>query len=707
MERRIWKSCRRALAAVLAAVVSPVAGSSATPYEIKAGEEWVPIAVHRDIEPGSALDFSQMGFADAPAGKHGWLRNVGGHFEFEALPGKAQRFYGVNLVGTANFPDHALADRLVTRFRRLGYNAIRIHHHDAGSVEGSADGLTLNPANMDRLDYLVAAAIREGLYVTTDLYASRAHAITWRHLGVDRDGTVDMQLFKALCAVYEPAFENWAAYARNFLEHENRYTGRRYLDEPAIPLVSLVNEGWIALAWGRGARTDPRVLDSWRKWLSGKREADPSFAPDVDGDSLPEDFKDPKSYAAIAQWSAELEARMVSRMTAFLRGIGCKALLTNDNCGPHYAALQRASAELDYIDDHFYVDHPVFDGEPWQLPSRCPNGNPLLGDARIAPSHKAYTRMLDKPFTITEWNFCGPGRYRGVGGILTGAMAALQGWDGLWRFAYAHSRDNLGDTDFRRMSYFNLAADPLAQASERACLCLFMRGDISPLSQGVALWVTPESASRGTVLPGAPEWADSAWTMRTGSCLAPEAAGGLGVVRREDAESEESQKTVEASETRTPLRFDRSRGAFTICAPRTCGGFSPEGEIDAGALKAVVSGAPATVWVCSLDDNPICRSRRLLLTHLTDVQGDGAAFEDESTRKLLNWGGPPVARAGTAEITLSLDEPGRYAVFGLATSGRRMMEIPAAAAGGTLRFTASVAALGGARFLYEIARIEE
>ena len=180
----------------------PLSAVDQKPFVIKAGTGWSPLKYSRDIVAGSVLDFSQMGFTDAPAGKHGWLRNAGGHFEFENLSGKTQRFYGVNLCGTANYPDHALADILVTRFRRLGYNALRIHHHDAGSVQGSKDGLTLNTDNMDRLDYLLAAAIREGLYITTDIFVSRSWAIKWRHIGIDRDGTVDMQLFKALCAVY-------------------------------------------------------------------------------------------------------------------------------------------------------------------------------------------------------------------------------------------------------------------------------------------------------------------------------------------------------------------------------------------------------------------------------------------------------------------------------------------------------------------------
>ena len=50
-----------------------------------------------------------------------------------------------------------------------------------------------------------------------------------------------------------------------------------------------------------------------------------------------------------------------------------------------------------------------------------------------------WAKGASKPYTITEWNFCGPGRFRGVGGLLTGAFAAEQEWDGLWRFAYSHS----------------------------------------------------------------------------------------------------------------------------------------------------------------------------------------------------------------------------------------------------------------------------
>ena len=684
----------------------PLKAADQQPYVIKAGDEWIPLDYRRDIIEGSALDFSGMGFADAPAGKYGWIRNVGGHFEFEGRPGLPQRFYGVNLTGKANFPDHATADMMATRFKRLGYNTIRVHHHDAGTVAGSTDSLTLDPASMDLLDYFVAAAIREGLYVTTDIFVSRSRVIKWRHIGVDRNGCVDMHLFKALCAVYEPALENWMAYARNFLMHLNPYTGRRYIDEPALPLISLINEGGFFMGWARGVRDDPRVAASWKSWLETKRASDPDFAPGVSADVPPEEFWAPKSYAAIAQWTGELEAKMVSRMKTFLRGIGCRALITDGNCGPHYAAMQMATVDYDYIDDHFYVDHPEFIEKRWQLPSRCRNVNPIIGKGRVPPCSKAFTRMYGKPFTISEWNFTGPGRYRGVGGILTGAMAALQDWDGLWRYTYSHSSEGLQDADVREPGYFDVARDPLAQASDRACMCLFLRGDIAPLADGVALLVTRNSVDRKKVLPGAPEWSGAAWSVRAGSCLDGNSARGMRVIRREDAEDASALADVNKAKARNvvPIGFDHRRGSFTIVTPRTCGGFVQKGTIAAGDLEAVVSGAPATVWVHSIDGKDIARSERILLTHLTDVQGDGVKFQDETMQVLLKWGKRPLVRNGSAEVSLRLENPGRYVVYELATSGRRVRKIQSSVSEGRLRFMASVAGPDGARMLYEIVR---
>jgi len=144
------------------------------PVTITAGADWIPLRAELEIEPGSALDFSGMGFSDAPAGKHGRvIARPDGQFAFEDSPRLPRRFYGVNLCFSAQYLTHEQADQLAQRLARLGYNAIRIHHYERELTQGQRDSITLNPQKLDQLDYLLAAFIRRGIYITTDLFVSR------------------------------------------------------------------------------------------------------------------------------------------------------------------------------------------------------------------------------------------------------------------------------------------------------------------------------------------------------------------------------------------------------------------------------------------------------------------------------------------------------------------------------------------------------
>ena len=665
------------------------------PVVVKAGPDWIPLDYRKDIEAGSALDFSNQGLQDAPAGKYGWLKAVGGHFEFEKRPGRKQRFYGVNLCFDANFPDHAFADRLVTRLVRLGYNTMRIHHYESanGAVKGAADGLALNAERMDRLDYLLAKFIEKGVYVTTDLFTSRP--VAWRAIGIDRDGRVEQQVYKNLIPVHEGAYRNWAAFARNLLTHVNPYTGRAYKDEPGLPLVSLINEGHLAWCWNK-IRVEAPMKKAWAAWLAERRAADPSFAKGRD------DIEKVAAVDAVfVAFMADIERRLVARQRAFLKELGVKALITNQNCGSHYAPLMAVREALyDYVDDHFYVDHPQFLGTPWALPSRCGNGNPVFAGT-LPPVACAYTRMPTKPFTITEWNFSGPGMFRGVGGIMTGAMSALQDWDGLWRFAYSHGLENMRDRA-GSPGYFDVASDPLGQAGDRASVCLFLRGDLAPLADGLA-----NAVSDGDLLPKnappvrlVPPWKDAAWQIRTATAVAP--VPGLKTFRL--SEQLMRQEPPVALKPNPAIALDRARGTFRIATAKTAGAFTPSGRIEAGAVAFDAGDVATTLWASALDGRPLAASRRMLVTHLTDVQADGNVYADAEKRTLLKWGAyPPVVRRGRARVALAVENPAALSVWALETTGRRLEKMPSSVEGGRLVFTADVKGPAGARMLYEVA----
>ncbi len=100
-------------------------------YRLAPGPDWIPLKYDPWIEAGTALDFTDVLPHHAPAGKFGRVLAVGDHFEFEGLPCIPQRFYGVNLCGTANLPEsREEADRFAANLARIGYNAVRIHHHE-------------------------------------------------------------------------------------------------------------------------------------------------------------------------------------------------------------------------------------------------------------------------------------------------------------------------------------------------------------------------------------------------------------------------------------------------------------------------------------------------------------------------------------------------------------------------------------------------
>ncbi len=628
----------------------------ARPLDIAEGENWARLDYKKDIVPGSALDFATMGLQDAPAGKHGLLKAVGGHFEFEGLPGVEQRFYGANLCFSANYPDHALADLLVDRFVRFGYNSVRIHHHDGiwkdaivsrkdeklksrKAPQQSASDLqlsTFQPFNssmsspqrdddIDRLDYLLSRCFERGIYATTDLYVSRP--VTWREIGIERDGEMPRNLYKTYIGCHDGAFSNWCHWAQVFLEHVNPYTGRAYKDEPGLPLISLINEGRLAEGWAAADKAhDPVICDAWRAFCAtdgaGAESSAIAETPPQNG-PLHDRFDD------------YLNRRIWERCTAFLRSIGCRALLTNDNSGRRHGEGEATSPLLDYVDCHSYVDHPVFLEQPWRLPFKCGNSNPVK-DGKPGIFYRGWAKGASKPYALTEWNFSGPGRYRGMGGVLVGALAAEHGWDGLWRFAYSHDRRGIPDGGRGGSLNFDIAEDPLMAASDRAGVLLFLRGDAAPAAVGSA--------------PGG------------------------------------------------ALRLDRGRGSFALIAPRTCGGFAESGRIDAGPLSFEIveigggNHVPTTLWVSSLDGAPLERSSRILLVHLTDVQGEGARYADESRQILLKWGRGSLVEAGSADVELRLDGVAGAespSVFALNTSGWRVAPVPVRVEDGVLRFRVS------------------
>ncbi len=712
------------------------------PVTITAGAEWLPLEVDLDVEAGSALDFSQAIPRHAPAGRYGRvIATRQGKFAFEkrATP---SRFYGVNFCFSAQYLPHELADRLAERLARLGYNAVRIHHYESELVERGPGGPRLKADKLDQFDYLFAALKRHGLYVTTDLFVSRPVALADIYEG--EPGNIDMDEFKMAVQINDRASANYQVFARALLDHENPYTKLRYADDPALAWLSLVNEDCPGnFAGNLKGRLRDDWQGAWNRWLAAHyadRESLSRALGNLKDDQDPAKGSVPlagihgrlPAVVTFNRFLAEMERAFVERTRRFLREeLHCQALLTDCNAWTNPVQLQAVRNIFDYVDDHFYVDHPHFLERPWSLPSRCANTSPIAGGA-TGGRPCAFTRVFGKPFTITEFNYSGPGRFRGVGGILTGAMGAVQDCDGLWRFAYSHTSDNIARPG--AMNYFDLAADPLNQAAERASLCLFLRGDIQPARHAVALVSNPDVLLTQTITSRdkTPSWHGMAWLTRVGWQFGPAKTttrnslplafsgcetnlfasamettlldtfrerGWLSKTNRTDF-----KKNTFQSET-GEVTIDAEANILTLDTARTAGGFAPAGRrIETRAATIEIADTDATVWISSLDGKPITTSQRLLITHLTDLQNSGARYGDRNRQILLSWGKlPHLVRAGRAQVTLRMKNADRAKVHALATSGKRLGEVAAVVEkDGALSIPLSVNADGKARMLYEV-----
>lgn len=219
----------------------------------------------------SAADMSAL--LKAPAGRDGFLRCDG-----ERLVdgrGDAVRLNGVNLTGRGNFPAHDEADRLAAHFARLGLNCVRLHYFDTVAYSNSfqkpvpclftreASGRQVIDGKMrDRLEYLIAALKRRGIFVNLNLHVAR-------ELG-PADGVPKTAKFNRGTDFFNRTLiDAKKAYAREILRRVNPYTGLALADDPAMALVELNNENalmqvyWSNTLQDQGA--DPRYLEEFHR----------------------------------------------------------------------------------------------------------------------------------------------------------------------------------------------------------------------------------------------------------------------------------------------------------------------------------------------------------------------------------------------------------------------------------------------------------
>ncbi len=655
------------------------------PYSLKSnGTEWIELPYKNGIQDGSILDFSFL--SDPPAGKYGRIINKEGHFAYEKT-GERVKLIGTNLCYTANYLEKEEADRLAGYFRKMGYNVIRFHHTDVHMRKGNWNtnkSDDIDPDYLDKLDYTFAAMKKAGLYVTIDLYTQRRFD-KGEIAGIDQ--VIEGEI-KGLVPIHEPAFEAWKKLVVKWLNHVNPYTEMAWKDDPSLFAICPLNEDSIAGAWGGIAK--PFYLKGFEKWKKEK--------------NLTSTIDDPSKDPLFARFLVEVKMESNRRIEKFLRELGVKAMITGSNWWDTMAQTFTRD-QFDFVDNHQYSDHP----QPHWLPSKYNQQSNLKSHyTYMTPIFMASTRIFGKPFTVTEYNYCSPNKYRAEGGALMGAYASLQDWDALYRFAWAHDQKRV--LEGQSMQGFDLSSDPLNQLSERQIVLMFRRGDVAKGNRRYVYGVTMEDATKQGVgdmwgkgiFPH--EFNAMALVSQTGSQVAESGRkieGTFDVVVSKDVPLDEKitngNKYIatkelpkigkEVASDTNEIFLDSTKGCMKVQSPKTECIVAPEKlDLSTKNLSIKENSSFCSISASSMDKGNLENSKRILILHLTNVLNSEIAFTSKDMTTLVRWGKLPyIVHTGFIKVNLKNSNPGMK-LYACDFTGARVKEIKTEYAGGAYSF---------------------
>lgn len=680
-------------------------GSARIPLEMHDPEtsffpnsEWIPLDTPYEVRSGSPLDFSCM--TDAPAGKYGFvIVSPEGNLSFSQAPAKRIRFVGVNLCFSANFPNKKDAPFLAERIRRIGYNAVRIHHQDDWLFPRGTQ--KLHQERLDRLEFFIAELKKRGLYVCSDLYTSRGFNAKDNLPEWLCSSPRFASVMKGFLPISDNAFEVWKSAAEAWLTHKNPYTGLALIEDPVLYSLSLVNEGNLDYYWNAAPELEALYIRKFKNWMMKKYPAEKSSA----------NRKDRR----FREFLHELQKVLVEKQLRFLKeDLKLKALCSDLNMQDDFP-LALIRKDLDIVDSHKYHDHPQFPQKAWRYPKQYEQTSAVANMGNNIPCQLFASRLFGKPFCVTEYKYCYPNQYRSEGGPLIGAYAALQGWNALYHFAWSHSLK--GMLEPFPAGTFDTVNEPLAQFSDRLTMFLFRRGDVKEADERCGVVIPADYWKSSLPVECPEEFRRLGLLTKVGivSHNVPHDVYSLShaqVMGLAPLESAPLNHAVRMMRTRKiaqsltgELILDAGLRTFRIITPRTLSVTLHQGTVSAGALSVHGATVPQSISLISLDrtPTPISQSRSLLLLHLTDVLNAGSKFQNISRKlQLADGDAKLLLRRDPVQISIRLGTSVRPVVNALKIDGTFAGRIVSRFENGVLHFTADPGVFPGGIMAYHI-----
>jgi hypothetical protein len=559
----------------------------------------------------SPVDLSFLNDPERPAGKHGFVRTVKDRLEFE--DGAPARFWGTNVTADALFgTSREIVKRQARRLSELGFNLVRLHHHDSSWVvpnvfggQNAQNTRNLSAAMMERLDWWIKCLKEEGIYVWLDLEVGRQFkaADEIEDFGEIAMGkpTADPKGYNYVNASIQKAMQQ---FNEAYVDHHNVFTGLRYKEEPAIVAMLLTNENDLTQHFGNALLPDKNVPRHDALYLAQAKAFAAKYG--LSKDNIWHSWE----HGSSKLFLNDLEHRFDLDMIRQLRTMGVKVpIVTTSSWGNNPLSSVPALTTGDMIDVHSYGGVNEFDKNPIYTPSLI---------HWIAAAHVA-----DRPLTATEWNvepFPVPDRHAIP--LYIAGYANLQGWAALMQYAYSQ----VSFTGPGPPSNWHAFNDPALLATLPAAALLYRRHDVREALTTYVFAPTPHQLFNQAISPAnsvalrsavdvgklviaMPQTRELPWLEKSQVPAGAKVIANPSLSLLADDASEVVSDTGE-------LRRNWQLGIFTINTPRTQAAMGWIGgqKIDFPDVEIAATTQNATVAVQSLDDKIIGESRAILIS---------------------------------------------------------------------------------------------
>lgn len=181
-------------------------------------------------------------------------------------------------------------------------------------------------------------------------------------------------------------------------------------------------------------------------------------------------------------WETE-RAYWTAMRTCLKEELGVNALVTGTIVGTSTPHLM---STFDVTDSHAYWEHPQFPGASWDRTNWIVKNISMVDDPDHATLPRlAFQRVAGKPHLVSEYNHPAPNTHTGEAPLFIAAGAALQDWDAIFLYSYAHDDAKIKAGCIP--DFFDFGQHPTLMANVPIASLLFRRADIAPARHAITI----------------------------------------------------------------------------------------------------------------------------------------------------------------------------------------------------------------------------